>query len=48
LTLKLEDGIQYFSAIDKGLKIILTRNLKDFKTADISVMTAEEYLKGIL
>jgi predicted nucleic acid-binding protein len=43
-----EDGIQYFSAIDKGLKIILTRNLKDFKTADISVMTAEEYLKGIL
>jgi len=43
-----EDGIQYFSAIDKGLKTILTRNLKDFKTADIAVMTAEEYLKGIL
>jgi len=48
LTLKLEDGIQYFSAINKGLKIILTRNLKDFKTADIAVMTAEEYLKGII
>lgn len=43
-----EDGIQYFSAINKGLKIILTRNLKDFKTADIAVMTAEEYLKGII
>jgi predicted nucleic acid-binding protein len=43
-----EVGIQYFSAIRKGLKIILTRNLKDFKTADIAVMTAEEYLKGIL
>ncbi len=41
-----EDGIQYFSAIDKGLRIILTRNLKDFKTADIAVITAEEYLKG--
>ncbi len=41
-----EDGIQYFSAIDKELRIILTRNLKDFKTADIAVMTAEQYLKG--
>jgi predicted nucleic acid-binding protein len=41
-----EDGIQYYPAIEKGLKILLTRNLKDFKTAEISVMTAEQYLKG--
>ena len=41
-----EDGIQYFTAIEKGLKILLTRNLKDFKAAEISVMTAEQYLKG--
>lgn len=41
-----EDGIQYFTAIERGLKILLTRNLKDFKAAEISVMTAEQYLKG--
>ncbi|MEO7312392.1 MAG: PIN domain-containing protein [Chitinophagaceae bacterium] len=41
-----EDGIQYFAAIEEGLTTILTRNLKDFKTAQISVMTAEQYLKG--
>jgi predicted nucleic acid-binding protein len=41
-----EDGIQYYTAIEKDLKILLTRNLKDFKTAEISVMTAEQYLKG--
>jgi predicted nucleic acid-binding protein len=41
-----EDGIQYYTAIEKGLKILLTRNLKDFKAAEISVMTVEQYLKG--
>lgn len=41
-----EDGIQYYTAIEKNLKILLTRNLKDFKAAEISVMTAEQYLKG--
>ncbi len=42
-----EDGIQYFTAIENRTSIILTRNLKDYKTAEIAVMTAEEYLKGI-
>jgi predicted nucleic acid-binding protein len=41
-----EDGIQYFAAMEEGITIILTRNLKDYKTAEVSVMTAEEYLKG--
>jgi predicted nucleic acid-binding protein len=41
-----EDGLQYFTAIENSLKILLTRNLKDFKTADISVMTAEQFLNG--
>ncbi|HET6991955.1 MAG TPA: PIN domain-containing protein [Bacteroidia bacterium] len=41
-----EDGLQYFTAIEAGLKTILTRNLKDYKTAAISVMSAENYLKS--
>lgn len=41
-----EDGMQYFTAIENNLKILLTRNLKDYKTAGISVMTAEQFLKG--
>lgn len=40
-----EDGIQYFTAVENNIGIILTRNLKDYKTADIPVMTAEQFLK---
>lgn len=40
-----EDGIQYFTAIENDMKILLTRNLKDYKAADIPVMTAEQYLR---
>lgn len=40
-----EDGLQYFTAIENGIKKLLTRNLKDFKTAEIIVMTAEQFLK---
>lgn len=41
-----EDGIQYFTATENNIKILLTRNLRDFKTAEIPVMTAEQFLKG--
>ncbi len=41
-----EDGLQYFSAIENGINLLLTRNLKDYKSAEISVMTAEQFLKG--
>ena len=40
-----EDGLQYFTAIENGIKKLLTRNLKDFKAAEIIVMTAEQFLK---
>ena len=40
-----EDAIQYFTAIENNLKVLLTRNLKDYKAAEILVMTAEQYLK---
>jgi predicted nucleic acid-binding protein len=42
-----EDGIQYFSAIENNIDIIITRNLKDFKNSLIPVMTAGQYLKSI-
>ena len=42
-----EDALQNFSAIENGrIKIILTRNIKDFKKSDLAVLTPETYLKG--
>lgn len=42
-----EDAIQYYTAIENDLATLLTRNLKDFRKADISVLTAEQYVKSI-
>ena len=39
-----EDAIQYYTAIENNLEIIITQNLKNFKLAKIPVMTAENYL----
>lgn len=39
-----EDGLQYYSAIENNVDIILTRNKKDFKNSKIPVLTAKEYL----
>ncbi len=42
-----EDALQNFSAMENGkISIILTRNIKDFKTSDLAVLTPETYLKG--
>ena len=40
-----EDAIQYHTAIENDVKIIITRNLKDFKTAKIPVLTARAYIE---
>lgn len=40
-----EDAIQYYSAIESGIDIIITRNLKDFKKSDIPVMTGLQFIK---
>ncbi len=42
-----EDAIQYFTAKSHNLKYIITRNIKDYRIDDISVMTAEDFLKII-
>ncbi len=41
-----EDAIQYYTAIENNISIIVTRNLKDFKPAKISVFTAKQYVKS--
>ncbi|MDD3722577.1 MAG: PIN domain-containing protein [Lutibacter sp.] len=40
-----EDAIQYYTAIENKISIIITRNLKDFKTSRIPVLTAKNYIE---
>ena len=42
-----EDAIQYFTAVNNGLTLLLTRNKRDYKQSKISVLTAEEFLKTL-
>jgi hypothetical protein len=42
-----EDGIQFFAAREQGIKLLLTRNVKDYKAADLIIQTPEEYLKTV-
>ncbi len=39
-----EDAIQYYTATEHRINLLLTRNLKDYKPASIPVMSAEEFL----
>jgi len=39
-----EDAVQYYTALNNKLDIIITRNKKDFKTSELSVLTAREFL----
>ncbi len=42
-----EDALQNFTAEqNKKVKIIITRNVKDYKNSNLSVMTPESYLKS--
>ncbi len=41
-----EDGLQYFVALENQAEVIITRNKKDFKSAKIPVMSAEEFLSN--
>ena len=42
-----EDSLQYYCAIKADSSILITGNGKDFKSSEIPVMTAEEYLQSI-
>ncbi len=38
-----EDSLQYYSALENNIEIIVTRNLKDFENSKIPVMTADQF-----
>lgn len=39
-----EDAIQNYCALENDCNILLTRNLKDYKKAQITVMTAQDFI----
>lgn len=39
-----EDAIQYYSALEHEIGLIITRNQSDFKLSSIPVLSAKEYL----
>ena len=42
-----EDAVQNFCAAEAGHQIILTRNTKDYKESELSILTPKEYLAKI-
>jgi len=42
-----EDGLQYFTALENGQDLIITRNLKDFKKSKLPIMTAKQFIETI-
>jgi predicted nucleic acid-binding protein len=42
-----EDALQYHCALKMDCNILITRNVKDFKSSAIPVMTPVEYLKSL-
>lgn len=36
-----EDAIQFYCALEHGIKVLLTRNLKDYTQPGLTVFTAE-------
>ncbi len=40
-----EDAIQFYAAKFKNLEFIITRNVKDFISKDLTVLTAEEFIE---
>ncbi|MDP1621061.1 MAG: PIN domain-containing protein [Bacteroidales bacterium] len=39
-----EDAIQYYCALENNIELLLTRNLRDYKNAQIAVMTAQDFI----
>jgi predicted nucleic acid-binding protein len=42
-----EDAIQYNTAIENSITSLLTRNLKVYKKTEITILTAQQYLKTL-
>jgi len=41
-----EDALQHYAALTENVKIIITRNTKDYKKSELAVLTPDQYLKG--
>ena len=41
-----EDGIQYFIAVNHKIDCLITRNTKDYRKANISILTPKEFLQS--
>jgi predicted nucleic acid-binding protein len=44
----LEDGIHYFTALNNGADVIVTRNTRDFKHAALPIMLPREFLISLV
>ncbi len=42
-----EDSIQYYTAQSGGANVLITRNIKDYKTEKLPVMTPEQFLESL-
>lgn len=42
-----EDGIQNFCAVRSQMKVIVTRNVRDFKSSDLSILNPKECLVSL-
>jgi len=42
-----EDGLQYFIAVNHKIDCVITRNTKDFRKANIGVLTPREFLQTL-
>ena len=42
-----EDALQYYSAIENDIEVIISRNLKDFQYSKLPVMTADQFINSI-
>jgi predicted nucleic acid-binding protein len=41
-----EDALQHYAALSENVKIIITRNTKDYKSSELAVLTPDQYLIG--
>ncbi|MBS1606209.1 MAG: PIN domain-containing protein [Bacteroidetes bacterium] len=41
-----EDALQHYAALAEGVKVIVTRNTKDYKHSQLAVLTPDQYLKA--
>lgn len=42
-----EDALQHYAALSEKVRIIITRNTKEYKYSELAVLTPDQYLKGL-